>query len=225
VASAADDVRVIAEALGYDRIGVWGISGGGPSALACAALLLDLVVAVVSVASLAPYGVEGFDYLAGMGEGNVEAFKSYFSDPEGSRREMSEDREKILEAAPEEFVEAFESLLSPADAEVFTGDLLLWLVENQKLALSAGDQGWWDNGAAYLADWGFDVRDIQVPVKIVHGRQDQFVPVQHGEWLAANVVGAESEISDRDGHVTMIGRADEFHDWILQHFYVDRTSK
>jgi pimeloyl-ACP methyl ester carboxylesterase len=37
VASMADDVRAIAEALGHDRMGIWGISGGGPYALGCAA--------------------------------------------------------------------------------------------------------------------------------------------------------------------------------------------
>src|SRR5215472_7965331 len=65
VASAAQDVLAIAEALGHDRLGIWGISGGGPYALACAALLPGLAVAVAAVASIAPYGVEGFDYFAG----------------------------------------------------------------------------------------------------------------------------------------------------------------
>src|SRR5262245_33263023 len=62
VASAAQDVRSIAEALGHDRLGIWGISGGGPYALACAALVPDLAVAVAAVASDAPYGAEGLDY-------------------------------------------------------------------------------------------------------------------------------------------------------------------
>jgi pimeloyl-ACP methyl ester carboxylesterase len=218
VASGAQDVRAIAEALGYDRIGIWGISGGGPYALACAALLPDAAVAVAAVASLAPYGIEGFDYFAGMGESNVDGVRLFFSDPEASRRDLREAREEILAATPEQFAEELESLLSPADAEVLTGDLARWLTETHQVALSAGDQGWWDDGAASLASWGFDLRDIQVPVKIWHGRQDRFVPVQHGQWLAATVPGAEADISDRDGHLTMIGRIGEIHDWLLQYF-------
>ena len=70
---------------------------------------------------------------------------------------------------------------------------------------------------SHLTSWGFDLRDIRVPVKIWHGREDWFVPVQHGQWLAANVPGAEADISDRDGHLTMIGRIGEVHDWLLQH--------
>ena len=40
--------------LGIDRLATWGISGGGPHVLACAALLPDLVTAAASLASLAP---------------------------------------------------------------------------------------------------------------------------------------------------------------------------
>ena len=218
VASGAQDVRAIAEALGHDRIGIWGISGGGPYALGCAALLPDVAVAVAAVASLAPYGIEGFDYFAGMGESNVEGVKLFFSDPEASRRDLREAREEILAATPEQFADELESLLSPADAAVLTGDLARWLTETHKVALSAGDQGWWDDGAASLTSWGFDLHEIQVPVKIWHGRQDRFVPVQHGQWLAATVPGAEADISDRDGHLTMIGRVGEIHDWLLQYF-------
>src|ERR1700685_1813182 len=41
----ASDVAAIADALGITRLAVWGISGGGPLALACAALLPGLVFA------------------------------------------------------------------------------------------------------------------------------------------------------------------------------------
>jgi pimeloyl-ACP methyl ester carboxylesterase len=218
VASHALDVRAVAEALGYARIGIWGISGGGPFALGCAALLPDMAVAVAAVASLAPYGVEGFDFYDGMGESNVEAFQEFFSDPEASRLDLREGREEILASTPEQFGADLESLLSPADAEVLTGDLLRWLTETHQVALSPGDQGWWDDGAAKLTNWGFDLGDIRVPVKVWHGRQDRFVPVQHGQWLAASVPGAEADISDRDGHLTMIGRIGEVHDWLLGHF-------
>jgi pimeloyl-ACP methyl ester carboxylesterase len=218
VASQAADVRAIAEALGHDRIGIWGMSGGGPYALGCAALLPDLAVAVATVASLAPYGVEGFDYFAGMGEANVESFKLFFSDPEASRRDLREAREEILAATPEQLAEMITSLLSPADAAALTGDLARWNTETNKIALSPGDQGWWDDEAAHLTSWGFDPGDIHLPVKIWHGRQDRMVPVQHGQWLAANIPGAEADISDRDGHLMVHGRVGEIHDWLLQHF-------
>jgi pimeloyl-ACP methyl ester carboxylesterase len=60
----AGDVRVICQALGIDRLPMWGLSGGGPHVLACAALLPDLVPAVASLASPAPYDAEGLDWMA-----------------------------------------------------------------------------------------------------------------------------------------------------------------
>ena len=51
MADCAADVRAICAELGIDRLAMWGISGGGPHALACAALLPDLVVAAASLAS------------------------------------------------------------------------------------------------------------------------------------------------------------------------------
>src|SRR5919109_1263991 len=74
VADAAADVAAIADALGIDRFGTWGISGGGPHALACAALLPDRVVAAASLAGVAPYDAKDLDWLAGMGEANVQEF-------------------------------------------------------------------------------------------------------------------------------------------------------
>ena len=68
VADCAGDVRAICAELGIDRLAMWGISGGGPHVLACAALLPVLVTAAASLASLAPYGAEGLDYFAGMGQ-------------------------------------------------------------------------------------------------------------------------------------------------------------
>ncbi len=218
VASGAQDVRAIAEALGYDRLGIWGISGGGPYAVGCAALLPDLAVAVGAVASLAPYGVEGFDYFAGMGELNAEDIKLYFTDPEEARRTLREDWKGAVTATAEQFAEVLKTVLSDVDAQALTGDVAEWLAITSRDGLAPGDQGWWDDGVAHQTDWGFDVRDIQVPVKVWHGHQDRFVPVQHGQWLAASIPGAQADISDHDGHLTLIGRIGEVHDWLLEHF-------
>jgi pimeloyl-ACP methyl ester carboxylesterase len=218
VAAGAQDVRAIAEALGYGRLGIWGISGGGPYALGCAALLPDMAVAVAAVASLAPYGAQGLDYFAGMGELNADDTKLFFSDPEASRRKLREEWQEAVAATPEQLAEAIKSLLSPVDAEALTPELAQWLANCDHDGLAAGDQGWWDDAVAHLTSWGFDLHDIAVPVKIWHGRQDRFVPVQHGQWLADNIPGAEADISDHDGHLTLESRIGEIHDWLLQHF-------
>src|ERR687893_626049 len=76
VASAAADVSSVADALGMDKFAVMGHSGGGPHALACGALLPERVRGVVSVAGLAPFGVEGLDWFAGMADSGAASLSA-----------------------------------------------------------------------------------------------------------------------------------------------------
>src|SRR5580693_3916928 len=69
VASAAADVAAIADALGIGRFAVLGHSGGGPHALACAALQPGRVIAAVSVSGPAPVDADGLDWFAGWSPG------------------------------------------------------------------------------------------------------------------------------------------------------------
>ena len=75
IASAAADTAAVADALGVSRFAVLGHSGGGPHALACAALLGSRVTAVVSIAGLAPHDTEGLDWYAGMADGCAESLR------------------------------------------------------------------------------------------------------------------------------------------------------
>ena len=99
-ADCASDVRVICEALGIGRLAMWGLSGGGPHVLACAALLPDLVTAVASLASLAPYDAEGLDWLSGFSQDAREEVRLTFADQAAARALFEQEREKMLAASP-----------------------------------------------------------------------------------------------------------------------------
>ena len=90
----AGDVRTICAALEIDRLAMWGISGGGPYVLACAALLPDLVVAAASLASPAPYGAEGLDWFAGMDPDAAAYNRLLLTDPQEARVKTDKDREE-----------------------------------------------------------------------------------------------------------------------------------
>jgi pimeloyl-ACP methyl ester carboxylesterase len=217
VADCASDVRAIADALGIEKMAVWGYSGGGPHALACAALLPEIVSAVATVASVAPYGAEGLDWYAGMGEDNVEGFKLLVEDPQAARLKTAEERVQALQATPETLAEGWASLVSAADAAVLNGELASFLVDSLKEGLSAGDAGWWDDGVAEMSPWGFDLGAIALPVQLWHGAEDRFVPVQHGRWLSERIPGVEAHLTEEDGHLTLLAnRVPEVHDWLLR---------
>ena len=74
VADVVADVEQVLDHLGVERCVTAGWSGGGPHALAMAALLPERTAGALVIASVAPYDVDGLDFLAGMGEQNVEEF-------------------------------------------------------------------------------------------------------------------------------------------------------
>ena len=217
VADCAADVRAIAAELGIDRLAVWGISGGGPHALACAALLHDLVPAVGVLASVAPWAAEGLDYFDGMGELNADDARLYFKDPAAARAKCEQDRLGFLEASAEDLHAQLKTLLSPVDAAVLTVELAQYLVDCTRSGLAPGADGWWDDNVAFREPWGFELGSIRTPVLLYHGRQDRFVPFGHGEWLARQIPGVQAELSDDDGHLTLTERhLDQLHAWLLE---------
>ncbi len=214
-ASCAADVRTICGALGIERLGIWGISGGGAHALACAALLPDLAVGMASLAGLAPWGAEGLDWFDGMGQDNVDDFQLLLADKAAARAKLETDREEMLAATAADLHKALETLLTPTDAAVLTGELAEYLAFSGHEGLAPGSEGWWEDSEAQAGVWGFDVADISVPAMVMHGREDKFVPFSHGQWLAAHIPGAEARLLDHDGHLTLLqNRIPEVHAWL-----------
>jgi len=215
IAHCADDVRAICAALGIGRLAMWGISGGGPHVLACAALLPDLVAAAASLASPAPFGAAGLDWFAGMGQDNVDDFSLLLADADAGRAKLEKDREDFLAASAADLASGLKSLLSPVDAAVLTGELAEYLASSTQAGLTPGGQGWWDDSRAEASPWGFELDQIRVPVLLLHGAQDKFVPLGHGQWLAAHIPGVEARLLDNDGHLTLLEHhVGDVHSWL-----------
>jgi pimeloyl-ACP methyl ester carboxylesterase len=121
VADAAADVDTIADQLGLDRFAVWGHSGGGPHALACAALCGDRLVGAASLAGAAPYDGEGLDWTAGMGESNVEDFALAVAGGDAYETRLQEIRVELQGADTAGVMEALSTLLSEVDRAELTG--------------------------------------------------------------------------------------------------------
>lgn len=218
VADCAADVAAIADALGLDRFATWGISGGGPHALACAALCDDRLTAVASLAAVAPYGADGLDWLEGMGEDNHIEFGKVLEGENALRAHCEPVADELFKATSEELVQLLDSLLGPEDRSVLTGRFAEYMLEGDRHGLEHGVDGWIDDDFAFLEAWGFDLGAIDRPVLLLHGDDDRFVPVSHGSWLAARIPGVEARIGPTDGHLTLLERRmREVNAWLLAH--------
>jgi pimeloyl-ACP methyl ester carboxylesterase len=211
-------VRSISEAVGFDRCAVWGFSGGGPHALACAALLGDLVAAVATIGSPAPFDAPGLDYFAGQSEEAREDIELFLSDRPAWERKGEGQRDELLALGVDAFREQWSAGVSPADVAELHGDFGDWLHRSARASLEPGVEGWKDDNVATESPWGFDPASISVPVKVWHGLDDHFVPIGHGRWLASSIPGAEAELRDGDGHLVVAGkRIADVHEWLVRH--------
>lgn len=201
VADCAADVAAIADQLGIGRFYTVGWSGGGPHALACAALLSDRVIAAATLAAIAPRDAEGLDWLAGMGEENVEEFAA--ADSGQLIGFLDRMAAQFAHVSPAQIRQAFGDLVSPVDVASLTGEFAQYLSDAVRLAVSRGIWGWLDDDLAMLHDWGFSLGEIDRPVTIWQGGQDRMVPFDHGGWLADHVAGATAQLLPEEGHLSL----------------------
>lgn len=204
VGDVAKDVAKVADHLGIDRFGVWGYSGGGAPALACAALLPDRVVGAVSLAGVAPYPAEGLDWIGNAGELNAEDFRLMLKDQPAWEEKTKTDRAELLSLTPAKLREMFSSLLSEVDRAASTEEWATFLIRQIKEGLAHGAEGMRDDSLSQIRPWGFRPQDIRVPVQLWHGGQDHFVPFTHGEWFARRIPGVDAHLDRNEGHTSVV---------------------
>jgi pimeloyl-ACP methyl ester carboxylesterase len=203
-------MAALADALGIDRFGVWGYSGGGPYAAACAATLSDRVTtAVIS---------------SGMGQMGVWATAADFAKTDRQFLELAPthpNRAAFMmrlagwgaRLSPKAAQKSFEKELPGPDAAVIAQfdspkDTMKMFVE----AMAKGPRGIIDDYRAIAQPWGVDLEAITAPVMIFHGDVDPMVPLAHAQTLADSIPHAKLIVWPGGGHLATITHVDEILD-------------
>lgn len=197
VAAAAADMAAVADVLGIDRFATLGTSGGGPSALAGAALLPERTIAVACLAGLAPFEPAGLDWFAGMA-----------ADGERELRLAIEGRpalEKHFETAQFDP----DAMFTPSDLAVLDAEWA-WMGSNG----DGGIDGIIDDDLAYVKPWGFELAQVKVPVLLLHGTDDRIVPYAHSVWLAGQLPQAQLSLQPAEGHVSILAHGRTALEWL-----------
>jgi pimeloyl-ACP methyl ester carboxylesterase len=216
VADVVADTAAVLDHLGADTCRVAGWSGGGPHALACGALLADRVRGVLCIAGVAPYGVDGLDFMAGMGEDNVEEFGLALEGEEPLRAWLDAARPELVDITAEQVAASMDTLIPPVDEAVLTGEFAEDLASEFRQALAAGVDGWLDDDLAFTRPWGFELGAISVPTYLWQGSEDLMVPFAHGQWLAGHLPGVVAHLEQGEGHLSIgLGAVDRMLDELV----------
>ena len=183
VGDVVTDVQAVLDALKIGSFFCAGQSGGGPHALACAALLPDRVLATASLAGVAPWGADGLDWLGGMGPENLEEFGAALKGREAIEAYLDREAAVIRDVRPEDVAASLGGLVSDVDKAALTGAYAEFMASVLGRAVSTGIAGWRDDDIAFTRPWGFDLGSIENSRGRLAGRRGPHGP--HVTWRVA----------------------------------------
>lgn len=204
VADAAADVQAIANELDLDDFGVIGRSGGGPHALACAALLGSRVNSAAVLVGLAPSDAEDLGWYEGMTKSNVQDFSNAEADRHAAMADLVAHAERVR-ADPDVLLQKLRPELTIPDRRI-VDDVAIrkLLTDTYAEALRYGVDGWIDDVLALRRPWNFDLSVIDQPVLLWHGAMDGFSPVTHAYWLRSKIRTSIIEVEPGCAHFSAV---------------------
>jgi len=201
VAAGAADVEDLADALGVDRFAVLGVSGGGPHALACAALLPERVTRAATLVGGGPSDDPGFDFLVGMADLNIREFSAAREGEEALEAFLAPDLD-ALRRDPDVLLDQFATELPEPDQALLQRPEYRAAISASWIeSVRQGTRGWIDDDLAFVRPWGFQLEDVQIEVRLWQGELDVLVPRAHAEYMARRLPHAAFELIPNAGHL------------------------
>jgi pimeloyl-ACP methyl ester carboxylesterase len=204
------DMAQVADALDAERLGVVGLSGGGPYALACGALapMVDRVAAVGILDGTVPSaGPEA------TGGGVTDTARRYGLVLNQLRRLLAVLSTLLL--APlipfahyayrgyaRMWPEGDRRVLDDPEVEAIFVDDMVNAFRGRCLAMV-------DDARLLGRDWGFRLVDVKVPVRWWHGDTDHVVPIAGVEAAVSRLQDAELVVRSGESHLGGFAKIDE----------------
>jgi len=203
IADWPQDLARLAEYLSIERLRVLGVSGGGPYALACAALMPERLSGVSIVSGLgeltAPGTLRGMSLVCGGALGLSQRA------PGLSRWLYGGLVGPALGRFPGAAVRLITRIGSPADARVLRDPPVRDVIEHSiGEAFRQGSAGPLQELGPITSAWGFDPAQIRVPVQLWHGERDRTVPATMGRHHVRLIPGCSARFLPNEGHFSLI---------------------
>jgi pimeloyl-ACP methyl ester carboxylesterase len=196
------DVAEVADALGLERFGVLGSSGGGPYALACAHALPKRVTRAGLISGVGPYDAPGAT--DGMRWQNRVGFQLGARFPPLARLVMW-SMERQLRRRPDRTLDALAEAMSPRDAEIARRpEVRELLAADVAEAFRRGSRGAALDVVLLGRPWGFRLEEIETVVHLWQGEDDVLVPPAMGRHMAAALPDCRPTWLPGEGHLLFV---------------------
>jgi pimeloyl-ACP methyl ester carboxylesterase len=206
IADVAADIAVVADHLGHERFAVVGLSGGGPYALACGALLEERVAAVGVLGGVVPSrGREAAaSGLVGLAR-RLQPVLRHARTPAGyALRGVA----PIVPAAHAVYT-AFTRFMPEGDKKVLSDPAFeAMFIDDLATAIVRGFGAIAHDAALFGRHWGFHVGDIAVPVRWWHGDADSIVGLADAEATCERIPDIELHVRPGESHLGGFAAAD-----------------
>ncbi len=215
VAQWATDMAHVADALGAERIGVVGLSGGGPYALSCGAVppLAERVAAIGVLGGVVP--AVGPDASA---SGAIDLARRFAPLLSRIRWPLSAVASglilPIIPFAHYAYL-AFAATTHEGDRRVFADPDMEPMFLDDIVIVSRGRfRAAVDDVRLFGRDWGFRLADVQAPVRWWHGDADPIVPFDGAQAAVSRLPHVELMLRPKESHLGGFAVADEVLEYI-----------
>jgi len=189
--SVGTDAGSVADVLGIDAFAVLGVSGGGPYAVAAAAVLPERVRVVGVVAGVGPL---------------LELDPSAAADP-AVRAALAGDLDTAValqDRAMTDDTRGSGSATVPLPVGGFVSPEILepWTGSGRPGVPSY--RGASRDVLAFTAGWDVDLGDVRAPVHLWYGDRDRTIGLEHGQWLHAHLPTSRLVVREGAGHLATL---------------------
>lgn len=194
------DVASFADCLEIDRFSIIGHSGGGPFVAACSYAIPQRLNGAAIVSGMAPF--DNPESLIGMSRGQIIVNKLIKNIPWLANIMMGLT---LMMLRNPKMMRKMIKQLPEVDQILFRDPVIGKDLINSTLeAFRDGVVGAAQEMKLLFNPWGFDLKNITVPITIWQGSLDSQAPMSHAKIYAKLIPGAQLKIIEGEGHLSLI---------------------
>jgi pimeloyl-ACP methyl ester carboxylesterase len=197
------DVLALADHLKIERFAILAYSLGGPYGLASAFAIPQRLTKVGIVSGAALFTET--ELVNNINEGTRRFLNMPREKPWASRLFLGTMLVVMPRIAPNRFIAGAASVLPKPDRVLVSTNPVLQkgFIRSVREAMRQGTRGAFHESLLAISDWGFRLQDIQTPIQLWHGEEDQNIPIEMARYAAAAVPKCEAKFYPNEGHLSL----------------------